>query len=151
MITEFYKISKDGTLRSPDWHGSNEGDEFIVVPIVGAQWNYNGMTIRKIYPYNNGLELLRSRDAVIATEKSNESSGRRDELVVYEADGSERFRIKAPVRAMEQKSMKPFFYYVKYVPNSDKWLCYSNDGFGDIVADLDLDTGQLSSIRNTRV
>ena len=151
MIEDFFEIAEDGNLYSPSWHDANQGENFKIIPIVGVQWKYKGKIIQKKYPYNNGPQLLPQKDGVIATEKSLGSSGLKNELVVYEPDGKERFRITPPQVSKNSIPEKAFFFYAKYIPSSGIWVCLFDDGAGEYTSRLNIKSGQLTGIKKTRV
>lgn len=152
MIEDYYEISEGGELFPLGWNEDNKGQNFKVIPIVGAQWKYKGKLVRILYTYNNPLSLLPDKSGVIATERSNSRKIFDDELVFYEPDGSERFRIHPPRVTRFAEPDSAYFYYVDFLKDGAVDVVFDESGDGhEYRAVLDLETGGLSDFRSVRV
>lgn len=151
MIMDFYNITDSGELLKPDWWKQNIGHNAAVVKtVIGFQWrSSNGLICRK-YSYPVTAKILLDLDGVILTERSSSSSMLHDSLVVYNADGSERFRIKPSSVSSRSDPSRAFFYYASY-RKFGGWECRFNDGHDEYLADLNIKTGELGDIVRTRV
>jgi len=105
---------------------------------------------RKKYDYVTIPKLLPTLNAVIITEKSNPNK-LDDELVIYEPDGSERFRIKVPIVSEHSVPDKAYFYWTEFDKNTGEAFQILNDGAVDYKAKLNVATGELSDFVQTRV
>lgn len=151
MIMDFYNITEEGDLLEQDWWKKNIGRNAAVVKkVIGFQWRSGNGVICKKYGYPVTAKVLPGLDGIILTESSTMSTALRDSLVVYDADGGERFRIKPPIVSSKSDPDKAFFYYAscrKY----EVWECRFNDGYDDYVAELNIQNGQLQNVTRTRV
>lgn len=98
---------------------------------------------------NSFPEVLKDRSGLINTERVNEFL--MDSLVVYEADNRERFRISPPHSNHKPLLDTPHFYYFRFNKLTGKYECLFFDGIGDSIGDLNLLTGEITNIRQTRV
>jgi len=150
MIENFYEITEDGELLSPDWGECNVGENFQIKKVIGAQWECNGKKVELKYADATVPMCISVYDVVIVTEKSSPDI-LDDELVVYEADGSERFRVSVPTVSEYSKPEKAHFYWTEFNDATGEVTQVLNDGTSDYRAKLNVQTGELSDFVQTRV
>lgn len=110
MITEYFEITDKNEFVEPNWWKNNIGDNFNgVKKIVGFKWVYNNKSYIKKFKYGVSPEVLPNKDGFIVCEKNNPEDIHTNELVVYESNGSERFRIKTPVVTEFSNAENAFF------------------------------------------
>lgn len=150
MISNFREISRDGKKLSSEWRKDNIGENFNVIPIVGASWIFNDKEVEKKYPYNNLLTIMPDMSGIIAIERVNVEEYAPNTLVFYEPDGSERFRINPPIVSERSRPRKAFFYYVRFLSDGG-CECIFDDGHHEYVSMLNVSSGDLGGFKKTRV
>jgi hypothetical protein len=153
MIEKFFKVTDCGELLEPDWwktYLDDNGVPKVKKNVVAMQWQHEGKIYSKSLINANSPELLPNGDGVILTEKKCNDDSLYNELVVYESDGSERFRVRPSIVSGRSKLEMAFFYYVRLLADGG-WECIFNDGHDDYQAKLDVQTGCLSDFAKTRV
>lgn len=150
MINQFLEISVNDTKLSPNWRKDNFGRNTQIIPIFGATWVFNNIKIIKKYSYNTCLKVIPDGSAVVAIERKNDELCYGNELVFFEADGEERFRIKSPTPFELSTPQKAFFYFLTFMGDG-ACNCVFNDGDDDYMGKLNIENGSISDIKRTRV
>lgn len=151
MIKNFCKITEEGEFLPPDWaKKSLEAGDYTIKKVIGAQWQDGEQLIVKKYPYAIRIEALKNKGGVLACERTDIALRPR-EVVLYEADGSEHFRIKVPTISEYSNPDEAYFYWVEFDKNTDEVWLVLHDGASDYRARLNMQTGELMDFVQTRV
>ncbi len=150
MMKEIYKITEDGERISSKWFDDQYAKGiFPKKKIVGAQWENNGKLVTKCYKQASPPEFLPDKTGVIFIERDGERKG--GELVFFEPDGRERFRVSPTVGLEGSEPNNASFYYVECNHKDRICYVYLNDGNSDYRARLNIETGKLTDFEKTRV
>ena len=150
MIRNFHELSEDGTIINPEVFDRANENQFSVVPVYGAVWEFENKKIVKKFDYPNTMELLPGNSGVLSIECGNKDSILKTQIVVYEPDGNERFRKGVPGTDPGVDIAQPHFYYTSHDSVTKQWICYFFDGIRDCKARLDLKAGTFGKIEKTR-
>lgn len=123
-------------------------DEKKVISLV--RWEYRNKVFSLALKVENAIpDLLPDLSGLLAIEHTDNLFA--DELVIYDDNLTERFRIKPPVVSEWSKPDNAYFYYVKFNKNNGQCECLFNDGHDEYVGLLDLLTGSLTNVKKTRI
>lgn len=113
-----------------------------------VRWEAGGERIEKMFP-RPPLSVIESSDppGVLVVEALENNSVRPSNAVVYNEDGSERLRLKAP--ELPEPSWR-IGYYLAFMDEFDQLIAVYSTRVGDLKGTPDLRTGELFDIGEWR-
>jgi hypothetical protein len=148
-IFSLIEISDTGENFPPDWVVHNVGKNFRgTQKIIGFDWQFDGKKYHKRYAHPVSPQLLPDGSGILVAERLQEGSYC-NELVLYEPDGGERFRVRPPLVTERSRPEQAHYYVSSYWPG-EGWIVEFTDGDNDYRGELDIHTGQIDKFKVIR-